>query len=600
MIVLSDRIKEISHSTGTGSFKLDGAATGFSAFSGIYSYNDAVYYAITDGVDYEVGSGLYHLNGSHPAISRFPFDSSNNDTQVNFGAGVKEVFVTYPGKYSVFTAGGLGSFQEPKPSGLAFWGTSQILCHDDNLTWNPSGNKLGISQSDPQYALDVGGAEADSIIRSSGMIIGDSGVMFSGVSSAGGRQIEPFLRTVLDATTGTDAVFSLSGIVNQGLLFQKQVKGTVLSGPLSGCIGGCSPDYPTFKYLTLDDIPDLSTLYTKEHYEAAVTGNVLFYKESGVYHTDPYFTWDKTNNRLGLNKSTPTRTLDVNGTAGISGDAIFGSDVVINENLTVSGTLNTSGNTVFDGNMTIRGTLDAHVADFKVTADTMTFGDTSSDNVIFNASTADIPNDLIFNGGNVGISGILKASGDVHIVGASAQLRIATPTTATDPSLFLSGGASTTEGLKLWYDYSSGASYIDSVFDNVDGDLYIRTKTAGTPVNAITIESAGNVGIGTTTPDAKFHVAGSVGIVGNTVASGTLGVSGVATLHGGLETYSGGLPAHTVINASGFLTIPGYPNEAAVIAALPPSPPHSGVLAVGGGTSIMWCDGTSWLSGVLA
>ena len=30
-------------------------------------------------------------------------------------------------------------------------------------------------------------------------------------------------------------------------------------------------------------------------------------------------------------------------------------------------------------------------------------------------------------------------------------------------------------------------------FDNADGDLYIRTKTAGTPINAIAIESAGDV-----------------------------------------------------------------------------------------------------------
>jgi hypothetical protein len=953
MIVLSDRIKETSHSVGTATFVLEGAAPGFSAFGDFYSTGAVVYYAITDGSDYEVGSGQYISDGTNK-ITRFPFDSSDSDGLVTFGGGLKEVFVTYPGKYSVFTAAGIGTYQEPAMSGLAFWGSRQILDYNSNLVWNTADSKLGILTNNPQYALDIGGAEADSIIRSSGMIVGDSGVMFSGVSATGGRQIEPFLRTLLDNDTGTDAVFTLSGIVNESLLFQKQIKGSVFSGPPSGCTPSlCSPDYPTFRYLVLEDIPDLSTLYTRQAGDG-VAGNVPFYKTSGVHEFDPYFTWKKDTNRLGLMVTDPQYTLDIDGTAGISGavqvsgiatfgntlnvsgnaifdsnvgigldspesplhiretaalldstylemlrlevtdsgygndmvaghgpgitfyvgetpgavgsdwggtiavikendedvfsdaamvfhtstddqtpsnarekmritslglvgigttnpqaqlhvaeSGMFGSGVRITENLLVSGNVYASGDAIIDGNLTVHGTLDAHVADFKVTADTMTFGDTSADNVIFNASTAsipnnlhfsagnislsnslivgqnvsvtgnlntkgnasvtgnldvsgvstfdghvgftsnapvvmsgtlgvsgaaqfdntinvsgdvtlgndlwvtndatvsgvlnssgtfnasgnaffgadatfggalntngilnvnntlnatgalnvsgiatfgnalnasgnaafggsttfgsdvifntstvDVPNGLIFNGGNVGISGILKASGDVHvsgnvgigtsspsqllsILGTSAQLRIATPTTATDPSLFLSGGTDTTsviEGLKIWYDYSSGASYIDNLINDAAGDLYIRTRTADTPVNAITIESAGNVGIGTTTPDAKFHVAGSVGIVGNTVASGTLGVSGLATLNGGLDTYSGGISSNTIINASGYMVVPGYTDEDAVIAAWPPSTPHSGILVVGG-TSLMWCDGTNWLSGVLA
>ena len=80
-----------------------------------------------------------------------------------------------------------------------------------------------------------------------------------------------------------------------------------------------------------------------------------------------------------------------------------------------------------------------------------------------------------------------------------------------------------------------------------------------------------------------------------------MSVSGLVTLNGGLETYSGGIPSNTntIINASGYMVVPGYADENAVIAAWPPSTPHSGILVVGG-TSLMWCNGTSWLSGVLA
>ena len=62
IVILSDRIKELSNTTGTANLQLEGAATGFSAFGDFYSDNDYVYYAITDGTSYEVGSGQYQEN----------------------------------------------------------------------------------------------------------------------------------------------------------------------------------------------------------------------------------------------------------------------------------------------------------------------------------------------------------------------------------------------------------------------------------------------------------------------------------------------------------------------------------------------------------
>lgn len=106
MISLADRVKETSLSAGTGPLKLDGAALGFSSFGDYYSYNSTIFYAVTDGVDYEVGSGQYFLNGSDNSLSRYPFASSNSGNLVNFSYGLKEVFVTYPAKYAVFKDNG--------------------------------------------------------------------------------------------------------------------------------------------------------------------------------------------------------------------------------------------------------------------------------------------------------------------------------------------------------------------------------------------------------------------------------------------------------------------------------------------------------------
>jgi len=259
-IKLADRIKEKSYSIGVGRLDLEGSFTGSSRFSEAYSSGDAFFYAISDGTDYEVGSGVYGFDTvNHYLEARFPAESTNSDGLVDFNTGLKEIYVTYPGKFSVFTANGQSSFKQPDVSGVAFWGSEQIISYDDNIVWDNNNKYLGILGT-PQYTLDIRGEIERSSIRSSGVIVGDSGVMFSGVSVSysNGRQLEPFLRSQLDHTTGTDEVFSLSGIVDQGLLFKKQPPSHVFAGPSGNC--GCTSEYPVFRPLRFDDIDGVNQI----------------------------------------------------------------------------------------------------------------------------------------------------------------------------------------------------------------------------------------------------------------------------------------------------------------------------------------------------
>lgn len=267
-IVLSDRIKEISYTVGAGNFSLEGAATGFSSFSSRYASGDVLFYAITDGTSYEVGSGIYGSGISGDFLVRFPLRSSNNDSIVSFPAGTKEVYVTYPATHAIFQGSGLSDLSTPQNSGLAFWSTSNILDYDSNLIWDKSNNRLGINNQSPSYAIDIGGTARESIVKSSGVIVGSSGVEFpSDGSYVGGRQTEHFKRNRLDQyaydnallshLTGTDAVFELSGVVNEYILFKQQNAGTVFAGPPSGCTPPCSPAYPNFRPLALEDFPYL-------------------------------------------------------------------------------------------------------------------------------------------------------------------------------------------------------------------------------------------------------------------------------------------------------------------------------------------------------
>jgi len=100
-LVLKDRVKETTTTTGTGTITLAGAVAGFSSFSVIGNGN-TTYYTIaaqTPG-EWEVGIGTYTASGTTLARNTV-LASSNSGNLVNFSAGVKEVFVTYPAGRSV-------------------------------------------------------------------------------------------------------------------------------------------------------------------------------------------------------------------------------------------------------------------------------------------------------------------------------------------------------------------------------------------------------------------------------------------------------------------------------------------------------------------
>jgi hypothetical protein len=105
-LVLKDRVKETSTTTGTGTLTLGGAAAGFQSFSVIGDGN-TTYYAIVDSAtgDWEVGLGTYTSSGTTLARS-VVLESSNSGSAVDFAANAKDVFVTYPAERAV--VGGMG------------------------------------------------------------------------------------------------------------------------------------------------------------------------------------------------------------------------------------------------------------------------------------------------------------------------------------------------------------------------------------------------------------------------------------------------------------------------------------------------------------
>jgi len=280
--LLFDRVKELTHITGTSDILLEGAANGFSAFSEYYSVNDSVFYAITDGLKYEIGSGQYlgTITPNTTTLTRNSLRSSNTDnSKINFQNGVKEVYSTYPGLFSVIS-NPEDLAQQTRESGVTFWTSSHSIDHSESFVWDNQNTRLGIGTSSPEVGLHVAGNNNQSLLMVSGIKVGESGVDFINpeLGYFSGLQKEPFLKNSL--SEHASGILQLSGDVDQIVSFKSQVAGTFLGVASGECPAGCVDSTPQFRTLEAADIPDLSGLYvTEDQHADANIGNIAFYKD---------------------------------------------------------------------------------------------------------------------------------------------------------------------------------------------------------------------------------------------------------------------------------------------------------------------------------
>jgi len=106
-LILKDRVKESSSSSGTGNITLGGAIPGYQTFNAAIATGSTVYYTIHnltagDDDEWEVGVGTFT---SPSTLSRDTVLSSSTGSKVNFTAGASglEVFVTQPAEQALYT-----------------------------------------------------------------------------------------------------------------------------------------------------------------------------------------------------------------------------------------------------------------------------------------------------------------------------------------------------------------------------------------------------------------------------------------------------------------------------------------------------------------
>lgn len=126
-LVVKDRVRETSTTTGTGTFTLAGAATGFQTFSSAVGNGNTTYYTITNNTEWEVGLGTYTSSGN--TLSRDTILASSTGSKINFPAGTKDVFVTYPADKAV-TTDAIGTIASQNSNNVSITGGSIAVTAD--------------------------------------------------------------------------------------------------------------------------------------------------------------------------------------------------------------------------------------------------------------------------------------------------------------------------------------------------------------------------------------------------------------------------------------------------------------------------------------
>jgi len=172
-LVLADRVRETTTTTGTGTISLGGPVSGFQGFSTAIGNANTTYYTIADAATgaWEVGLGTYTSSGSTLARTTI-LSSSNAGAAVNFAAGTKDVFVTQPAERALYLNGagtgvdaGAAAFTS---NGVPYANSTSTLTTGSALTFDGTTLTSGSSGTATKLVLQGGNQTSMSIKSSTG------------------------------------------------------------------------------------------------------------------------------------------------------------------------------------------------------------------------------------------------------------------------------------------------------------------------------------------------------------------------------------------------------------------------------------------------
>jgi len=500
-LVLNDRVKETSTTTGQGTFSLGGAATGFETFvTGIGDDNTTYYLAAhaTDGT-WELGIGT--VNDSSPdelARTTVIDTSAGNTTKIDFASGSKTIFCTLPAGKAVFL----------DADGDVTLGANLSVGGNLDVT-----GTFDLSDSNFTNAGDI---QLDSITGD-----GDTNtkITFSGSDvitvTAGGDDQVTFTNGAIVPSTDNDIDLGTSSVEFKDAFFDGTVTSDAFAGPLTGNVtGNVSGTAATVTGAAQSNITSLGTLTTLTVDNVIINGTT-------IGHTDDTDLMTVADGVLTVAGEVSMTTLDIGGTNVTSTAA----ELNLVDGIT-AGTVSASLAVIADSNkdisgfrnVTLTGELDAATLDLSGDADIA--GTTNLDAVDIDGA---VQLDATF---TVGVD---DTGYDVKFFGATASAYMLWDASTDD--LVLAGAA----GIDLAGDIDvDGTTNLDNT--DIDGTLAVDGTTisldATTSLNIDNSNTSNGITIGTATsgvPISIGHSTSEVTVNDNLTVTGNFTVSGTST-----------------------------------------------------------------------
>ena len=293
-LVLNDRVKETSTTTGQGTLSLAGAATGFETFvTGVGDGNTTYYLAAheSDGT-WELGIGTI-TDASPDTLARTTVidTSAGNTTKIDFASASKTIFCTLPASKAVFL----------DADGDVTLGANLSVGGNLDVT-----GTFDLSDSNFTNAGDI---QLDSITGD-----GDTNtkITFSGSDvitvTAGGEDQITFTNSAIVPSTNNDIDLGTSSVEFKDAFFDGTVTSDAFAGPLTGDVtGNVSGTAATVTGAAQSNITSLGTLTTLTVDNVIINGTT-------IGHTDDTDLMTVADGIVTVAGEISVTTLDIGGT----------------------------------------------------------------------------------------------------------------------------------------------------------------------------------------------------------------------------------------------------------------------------------------------